>query len=120
MVPGETTFTRMLRGANFEARPRAMPISPIFAADKCVRPLPLAEIEPSSTKNRIRPERFSSIRSFPKTQSYRPSALSRKTNDPGGNGLRPGNHTDHIIPLTCGLAEGEHWNRHSHCASDHL
>ena len=78
MVPGETTFTRMLRGANSEASPRAMPISPIFAADKCVRRLPLAEMEPSSTKNRIRPERFSSIRSFPKTQSYRPSALPRE------------------------------------------
>ena len=42
-------------GANSEASPRAMPISPIFAADKCVRPLPLAEIEPSPHKNRMRP-----------------------------------------------------------------
>jgi hypothetical protein len=31
---GETTLTRMLWGANSEASPRAMPISPIFAADK--------------------------------------------------------------------------------------
>jgi len=46
---------RMLCGANSEASPRAMPISPIFAADKCVRPLPLAEIEPSPQKNRMRP-----------------------------------------------------------------
>src|SRR5262249_41150766 len=25
---------------------------------------------------------------------------------------------DRIIPLACGLPEGAHWNRHSHCASD--
>jgi hypothetical protein len=55
MLPGETTLTRMLYGANSEASPRAIPISPIFAADKCVRPLPLAEIEPSPQKNRMRP-----------------------------------------------------------------
>src|SRR5580693_9105718 len=55
MLPGETTLTRMLCGANSEASPRAMPISPIFAADKCVRPLPLAEIAPSPQKNRMAP-----------------------------------------------------------------
>src|SRR6516162_3272500 len=33
MLPGETTLTRMFWGANSEASPRAMPISPIFAAD---------------------------------------------------------------------------------------
>ena len=55
MLPDETTLTRMLCGANSKASPRAMPISPIFAADKWVRPLPLAEIEPSPQKNRMRP-----------------------------------------------------------------
>ena len=54
MLPGETTLTRMLCGANSEASPRAMPISPIFAADKCVRPLPLAEKANAQRKERIR------------------------------------------------------------------
>src|SRR4029077_2039903 len=48
---GEATWPGMLGGQNPEAAPRAMPISPIFAADKGVRPLPLAEIEPSPQKN---------------------------------------------------------------------
>src|SRR6266567_976923 len=34
MLPGETTFTRMLCGANSEASPRAKPTSAILAAER--------------------------------------------------------------------------------------
>ena len=51
-----------------------------------------------------------------------PECAPARINRPwgGDSGRRPGNRTDHMIPPACGLAEGAHWNRHSHCASNYL
>ena len=63
MLPGETTLTRMFWAANSEARARASPTSPIFAAETWARPDPPVKA-PSPVKNRMRPYRFWTIESM--------------------------------------------------------
>jgi hypothetical protein len=60
MLPGETTLTRMLCGANSEASARARPTRPIFAAETWARPDPPTKA-PSPVKNRMCPYRLATI-----------------------------------------------------------